>query len=417
MVRLKFTPYVRNWICFHFMGNINNFSYCVVNAAGQSLAAYFDNSKNIALVLWANIAFGFAARLLNTFALEKVGSKLKIAINCFIMGGGLVGVALSYYVNFAFCISMIALIGIASSFGESVVLSYLKLFPSDIVNGWSSGTGVAGVSGSLFYIGLVAAGLSNSVIFYCILPTVLVYFALFFFGLKVPTGTNEANPYTPLKSETEDIVNQKKQEKETLIENADGIDQIVEPMRGPSGETKRNRYIRCAKLVWWNAINLMLVYFFEYVASVGGADLAVNKKNSNDWFVTNSYAILSFCYQFGVLISRSSLQLFKIHRIGILTVLQGINMVLWIVQAYYRMIESVWVLFALMIYCGLLGGASYVNVFYLILHDKKIPDEDREVCINYAALLVTVGITLASCFILIMDHTFLAFQVAANQAK
>jgi len=401
------TTFIRNWISFNFMGNINNFSYCVVNAAGQSLARYFNNEKNIGLILWANIAFGFAARLLNTFVLEKVSPKLKITVNTIIMAAGLIGVALSVYVNFAFCIVSIALIGISSSFGESVILSYMKQFPSDLVNGWSSGTGIAGVSGTLFYIGMVSAGLSNSKIFYIILPTVGVYWLLFFFGLKVPGTQSSSNTNNNTnKGDKEGLL-----KKDQLAENEAVIvedDQYgVEPMVGPPGETKKQRYIRCAKLVWWNALNLSLVYFFEYVASVGGADKAINSTDSDDWFISNFYAIISFCYQFGVLLSRSSLQFFKIKRIEILTVLQGINMVFWILQANYRFIHSVWPLFILMIYCGLLGGASYVNAFYLILHDKKIPNEDRELCINYAALLVTVGITSASCFILIMDHTFL----------
>ena len=46
---------------------------------------------------------------------------------------------------------------------------------------------------------------------------------------------------------------------------------------------------------------------------------------------------------------------------------------------------------ALMIYVGLLGGASYVNIFYLLLHDTKYSDKDRELCINITALFITFG--------------------------
>lgn len=44
-----------------------------------------------------------------------------------------------------------------------------------------------------------------------------------------------------------------------------------------------------------------------------------------------------------------------------------------------------------MIYVGLLGGASYVNIFYILLNDDKYPEKDRELCINIAALFITVG--------------------------
>ncbi|KAN0023595.1 hypothetical protein ACTFIV_007982 [Dictyostelium citrinum] len=405
--------FIRNWISFHFMGNINNFSYCVVNAAGSNLSAYFHNSKNIGFILWANIAFGLVSRLINTFLIENVNPKLKIVVNCLFMIIGLVGVALSVYVNFGFCIAAIAFVGIASSFGESVILSYMKKFPAELVNGWSSGTGIAGVCGSLFYIAMIAAGLSNSTIFYMMLPTVAVYFLLFFFGLKVPNHLDSIN--------SSSSNNSSQTEKQSLVKK----DQLIEDIDdgggaelAPPGETKKQRYIRCARLVWYNAVNLALVYFFEYVASVGGGDLAIKKDpNNDDFFIANAFAIFSFCYQLGVLISRSSLQFIKIKHIGVITILQGINMVFWIIQAKYKMVTSVWVLFILMVYCGLLGGASYVNIFYLILHDKKIPNEDRELCINYAALLVTVGITLAACFILLMDHTFLLSEVPSDSSS
>lgn len=60
-----------------------------------------------------------------------------------------------------------------------------------------------------------------------------------------------------------------------------------------------------------------------------------------------------------------------------------------------------------MVFVGLLGGASYVNTFYLLLRDPKIPVADRELSVNLAAFAITLGITLASVFIIFMDQTFL----------
>lgn len=64
-----------------------------------------------------------------------------------------------------------------------------------------------------------------------------------------------------------------------------------------------------------------------------------------------------------------------------------------------------------MVYVGLLGGGSYVNIFYLVLNDPKILASDRELCINITAIFVNVGITLSSAFILVMDNTFLKHNV------
>jgi len=68
---------------------------------------------------------------------------------------------------------------------------------------------------------------------------------------------------------------------------------------------------------------------------------------------------------------------------------------------------NIWVQFVMMIFVGLLGGAMYVNVFYLVLHDEKISDEDRELCINIVAIFITMGIIVASAFVILADNTFL----------
>lgn len=43
-------------------------------------------------------------------------------------------------------------VGVSSSIGESLIVGFLKGFPSHLIAGWSSGTGFAGVYGSGFYI-------------------------------------------------------------------------------------------------------------------------------------------------------------------------------------------------------------------------------------------------------------------------
>lgn len=119
------------------------------------------------------------------------------------------------------------------------------------------------------------------------------------------------------------------------------------------------------------------------------------------------------------------MQLFQIKRVDILSVLQFLNMVVWIFDVHVRINEKrseliklkflkyetytfkfffqykfipVYLLPALMIYVGLLGGASYVNIFYLLLHEDKYPEEDREFCINITSLFITGGKQFCSYF-------------------
>ena len=43
-----------------------------------------------------------------------------------------------------------------------------------------------------------------------------------------------------------------------------------------------------------------------------------------------------------------------------------------------------------MILVGLLSGAVYVNVSYMVLTDEKYKEE-RELCVNITAIFITVG--------------------------
>ena len=56
-----------------------------------------------------------------------------------------------------------------------------------------------------------------------------------------------------------------------------------------------------------------------------------------------------------------------------------------------------------MAFTGLMGGASYVNVFYLVLHNSAVPPRDRELSTNIAALSNTFGITMAAVAIIVLE--------------
>jgi len=410
----------RNLITFWFLGVINNFPYVVVNSAAKSLVDGFGQSRLIGLILWCNIAFGVVARFGNTFLLEGCRDGWRVMVAGYLMVAGMIGISLSVWLSsWALCLVSVVVIGTSSSFGESVLLGHMRKYSPDIVSGWSSGTGMAGVGGSLGYLLFVAAKLNNTQIFAILAPLGIVYCLLFFYALVPPPPQSPISELDTQEQIDVEMTEPKvtggggQSERAALVKNM----VVVEDTTGsevpkPKGS---KRYINCLKLVWWNATQLLLVYFFEYVASVGGSASAQpdDYSTSSNWFLRNSYAILAFCYQLGVLISRSSLHFFKVKKVEIITILQGINMIYWVLQAKFLMLQGpgqVWILFGLMVYVGLLGGGSYVNIFYLVLNDPKIDSLDRELCVNITAIFINVGITLSSVFILVMDNTFLKHQ-------
>ena len=400
--------YLRDWIGLLVFGAINNYFYVLVNGAAQSLCTEFEHEKLIGAVLWCNIAFGLVVRLINMTIAEHFG--VRIAVNTLLNVIGLGGIVLSLHLGHNFfwlCLLSIIFVGSASSFGESVVLCYLKKFPSELVGAWSSGTGFAGVLGTLSYalFKIDALKLNDKTIFIAVSPLLLVYVCLFFFVIKVPpqqAGTAEtAGSAAPGGAD-------ESSEKEPLVPADSEINARSEEQRDHGHESVCQRLRRCIGYVWWPSLNLILVYFFEYVASMGGSNRAQGGdwRHSPNWFVRQSYVILNLSYQIGVLISRSSLSVVKIKHIEVLTLIQLGNMVFWLVQATIHFVQGypiIWVLFLHMVFTGLMGGASYVNVFYLVLHNKTVPARDRELATNIAALSNTFGITMAAVTILLLE--------------
>ena len=57
-----------------------------------------------------------------------------------------------------------SLCGSMSSLGESVVIGFLKVFPSNSISGWGSGTGMAGIFGNLLFIVLQELDVNLSIV-------------------------------------------------------------------------------------------------------------------------------------------------------------------------------------------------------------------------------------------------------------
>ena len=58
-----------------------------------------------------------------------------------------------------------------------------------------------------------------------------------------------------------------------------------------------------------------------------------------------------------------------------------------------------------MVIVGLMGGASYVNVFYLLLKDPAIAEEKRELAVNITSIIYSLGVLLASVTVIVLDET------------
>eukprot|EP00697_Spironema_sp_BW2_P002378 gnl/Spiro4/13180_TR6989_c0_g1_i1.p1 gnl/Spiro4/13180_TR6989_c0_g1~~gnl/Spiro4/13180_TR6989_c0_g1_i1.p1 ORF type:complete len:470 (-),score=130.14 gnl/Spiro4/13180_TR6989_c0_g1_i1:61-1422(-) len=411
--------HLRNMAAFFILGTINNLFYVVVNSGNQVIVQNFTgehtNARDMSLqmvVMWANIGLGIVARGAS-FVFEGISFNTRVIVCGLISLLGLFGIGtLGEYPEM--CIPAIACIGFACTLGESTLVAYVRKHQPALVGGWSSGTGVAGVLGTSLFIAFKAMKLSVSAIFLLQTPLILLYYFAFFWMIKpdpkpsalsahrgsVTQGERDSSPYRLMNCASESSVTKRSRRSwagDGDVEAHDGGAGAGAAAPSPSG-----RYMECLRLVWWIALQIGLVYLLEYVIQTVFALQANTAPNNCDghltvteWFECNAYETLSWCYQVGVLISRSSLSIVKIKRVGVLTFLQFILSIVWFFIAW-KHIVGVWPQFALMICVGLMGGASYVNCFYVILKDKRISKENKEPCVNIAALAINIGV-LASC--------------------
>ena len=106
-------------------------------------------------------------------------------------------------------------------------------------------------------------------------------------------------------------------------------------------------------------------------------------------------------------ISRSSLKFIKIKRVGILTALQAINFIFMMLNAKYMLVESLWVVCPILVFVGLMGGGSYVNVLHCILELETLDKTERESAMSLSLFFNDLGILNASIVSIILSSTYL----------
>ena len=392
------------WKCFvslFCIGLINNFSYVLIGVGAQTIAAHFNEQNLMPLFQMMLVLCNIPMLIINLRYLATVNTLLRIALTCTTMAGSFIVMALCINTNksWGFPISLIAtlLMGMAQSIGECINLGFLKAFPSEYLVGFTSGTGFAGIAGAGAWLICRAIGLTNMQVFLIFIPLLLIYFLSFLWIYR------KGNPITTVQYYS--------MAEGKVVDSASYNSQI----KAPEEKTEKialtgNAFfsILLLKSVWdsvgyWS-INLSLVYFLEYVIITGFADRATQKYSNNGSFVKkNAFEIISFCYQVGVWFSRSSLKLFKVQKVWIVTVLQLINWIVWWIEAEYVFLSE-WGEFALTLWVGCMGGLAYVNTGYLILNSETILKEHKEAGMNLSLCMNALGILSAACFCLILDN-------------
>jgi battenin len=156
---------------------------------------------------------------------------------------------------------------------------------------------------------------------------------------------------------------------------------------------------------------LLLVYVAEYTINQGVAPTLLFPLEQSPFSEFREfYPFYGFLYQLGVFISRSSTPFIRIHHLYLPSLLQVANLVLLTLHALLNFIPSVYLIFAVVFWEGLLGGAVYVNTFAEIM--ENVPAEDREFSLGATSVSDSGGICIAGFLGMAMEVWLCHWQVS-----
>ncbi|KAA0705509.1 Battenin Protein CLN3 [Triplophysa tibetana] len=412
----------RNCIGFWLLGLCNNFGYVVMLSAANDIlkkqesqnttvhaltnvemmnssnsSRYDCNPVSTAAVLLADILPTLIIKLTAPFYIHKVPYGFRVLV-CFITA-----VVSFLMVSFSTTVLMslfgVVFASVSAGLGELSFLSLSVFFNRNVLNGWGSGTGAAGVGGALLYSVFTQAGLTPriSLMIMLFVPGILAvsYFFLLAFPASFPQWSR--SEVTHSSSAVENV-----QERRPLIE------EVADTEHQEEQEGKRIRplsftdKLKIMKGLGKFIVPLGLVYFAEYYINQGLMELLYfpNSRLSHP----EQYRWYQTLYQIGVFFSRTSLFFFKIRKILLFCLLQCVNAVLLSVAVYYQFLPNPWVVFIIVFYEGLLGGAAYVNTFYFI--SKETADREREFAMAAASVGDSLGIALSAAASFPVHHYF-----------
>lgn len=453
---------------FALVGLVTNTGFVMVGSAAEDLAVTFGKETFMPMFQLSEILFASLIQFINSWLLIKIKHIHRLTFNAFYMLSAylLITAVTIWQFEAGFYIALVAALmhGTSAAFSESTVLGFMKGFPSRLVAPFSTGTGFAGVFGSGILLFLKLWFDRDGYIFAIVSPIILVYLFCIFWLQKQKTqfrfdqaqdalsstnkrslGNDTVDPFlSPLsKSLSSDMKSGNLTERQKALEGDAESDEIVLEYEAPENEELEEEhrlkigqntniqeppdnenideaaeneafsfsaFKRVVRHVGVYLFSLSIIYFFEYTILTCFADVYTKRKrveegNDIEYLKENSYIILTVCYQFGVLVSRGSLDFFKIKKLWILILLQIFNFVLWFLNVYYFEVTNYAVVFCHIALVGMMGGTLYVNVLYNIVSSRTLDYNDKELAMIMCTIFDDLGILTASCASLALDNT------------
>ncbi|KAG5942906.1 battenin CLN3 protein [Claviceps sorghi] len=435
-------PDTKVMTAFWLFGLINNVLYVIILSAAQDLVG---SSVPKGVVLLADVLPSFFTKLIAPYFIHRVPYRLRVLVFIALSAAGMLLVALTPpSKSVAVKMVGVALASLSSGGGELSFLGLSHYYGHVSLVGWGSGTGAAGLVGAGLYVVLTdwwRFSVRDSLLFSACLPGVM--FVSFFFVL--PLGPlraarrkdYETLPDRPVAEEEEgggndgdegvDDVERMPQGAASSALLAPGPPSTVHaaysasgqqhhPSGAISGGTSFKSNLRRARALFVPYMApLLLVYVAEYTINQGVSPTLLFPVESSPFDeLRGFYPFYGFLYQLGVFISRSSTPFVRIHHLYAPSLLQVGNLALLVLQSLYFFLPSVYVVFVVIFWEGLLGGAVYVNCFAEIM--ENVPEDEREFSLSATTVSDSGGICIAAFVSILLEPSLCAYQVAHGRS-
>ncbi|KAJ5753402.1 uncharacterized protein N7511_007555 [Penicillium nucicola] len=402
-------------VAFWLFGLVNNVIYVIILSAAVDLVGP-DVPKGV--VLLADVIPSFATKLVAPYFIHLVPYWMRILIFVFLSSVGMLVVAMSpSYTDGGAIASKIAGIILASFSSGGGELSFVGLThfygPFSLAS-WGSGTGAAGLVGAGAYaLATSALGFSVHVtlLVSACLPAIMII-SFFVVLPHAPLRASEAGAdrYRVVEGGEQVEEDEMDGENEGLLGLSHSGTSIPKSGHVNDEDPWLDRALanlrRVRGLFIPFMVPMLLVYIAEYVINQGvSPTLLFPLRESPFEHFRSFYPTYNAIYQIGVFVSRSSTPFYRIHKLYIPSLLQVANLVLLTLHALFDFIPSVWIVFIIIFWEGLLGGVVYVNTFAEIA--DRVPKEDREFSLGATTVSDSGGICIAGFLTLdseMIDH-------------
>jgi battenin len=413
------------------VGLINNVSYVIILTAALDLVGpAFPKS----VVLLADVLPSFITKLTAPYFIHLVPYPIRILIMTSLSVCGMFIIALTSN-SVTIKLFGIGLASLSSGAGELSFLGLTHYYGPFSLAAWGSGTGAAGLAGSGLYIFLTSTlGLrvKTSLLTCAFLPFIMLisFFLILPLGPLRRAATNKDYTHIPSEEPPTIITSRFSSEDISSLPTGSAAESLLAPglsiaseaytshtprrTSSPTRNTSQSTFLknvhRARLLFIPYMLPLLLVYIAEYTINQGVSPTLLFPLASTPFTHYRSfYPFYNLLYQLGVFIARSSTPFFRLHNLYLPSLLQCLNLFVLVTQSLYWYIPSVYILFLIVFWEGLLGGAVYVNTFAEIM--AHVPENEREFSLGATSVSDSAGICIAGFVGMVLEGWLCGRQV------